>query len=141
MAKIAIVRRSEIPAISEIIEHGEVHNLGEQRDFRRHPLLDEFIPQHGRLSLAWVRLRAGEILAPHRHPTASLLLCTGGRGIILELPDRVVEPGDAVLVPAGSVHGFKGLEPSGIEGLSIQFEDRGLYEDTSKPRVHFERDE
>jgi quercetin dioxygenase-like cupin family protein len=140
MATIAIVRRSEIPAISEIMEHGELHNLGEQRDFRRHPLLDEFIPKYGRLSLAWVRLRANEILAPHRHPTASLLLCTEGRGIVLELPDRVIEPGDAVLVPSGSIHGFKGLAPSGIEGLSIQFDDRGLYEDPSKPRVEFERD-
>lgn len=140
MATIAIVRRSEIPAISEIMEHGELHNLGELRDFRRHPLLDEFIPQQGRLSLAWVRLRAGEILAPHRHPTASLLLCMGGRGIVLDLPDRVIEPGDAVLVPPGSTHGFKGLDPFGIEGLSIQFEERGLYEDTSKPRVEFKRD-
>jgi len=140
MAKIAIVSRSEIPAISEIMEHGELHSLGEQRDFRRHPLLNEFIPQQARLSMAWVRLRAGEILAPHRHPTASLLLCTGGCGIVLELPDRVISLGDAVLVPAGSTHGFKGLEPSGIEGLSIQFEDRGLYEDPSKPRVEFERD-
>ena len=72
-----------------------------------------------------------------RSPTESLLLCTGGRGIILDHPGPPIEPGDAVLVPIGSTHGFKGLEPTGIEGLSIQFEERGLYEDVSNPRVKF----
>ncbi|MBX3218644.1 MAG: hypothetical protein KF850_41950, partial [Labilithrix sp.] len=71
--------------------------------------------------------------------TPSLLLCMGGRGIVLDLPDRIIEPGDAVLVPVGSTHGFKGLDPTGIEGLSIQFEDRGLYEDVTRPQVVFEQ--
>ena len=88
----------------------------------------------------WVRLKSEEVLAPHQHPTASLLICTGGRGIILDQPDTIITPGDAVLVHAGSTHGFKGLGPTGIEGLSIQFEGTGLYEDTSKPRVEFRRD-
>ncbi len=136
---IAIVRRSEIEMITEIMEDGEMHQLGELRDFRRHPLLAEFIPERARLAIAWVRLGPGQILAPHRHPTPSLLLCTGGRGIVLDLPDRIIEPGDAVLVPVGSTHGFKGLEPTGIEGLSIQFEERGLYEDVTRPQVVFEQ--
>jgi quercetin dioxygenase-like cupin family protein len=135
---IAIVRRVDITAISEIMEDGELHHLGEQRDFRRHPLLAAFIPERARLAIAWVKLGPGQILASHRHPTRSLLLCTGGRGIVLEHPDQIIEPGDAVLVPEGSTHGFKGLDPAGIEGLSIQFEDRGLYEDTSSPLVQFE---
>jgi quercetin dioxygenase-like cupin family protein len=139
MSKVAVIRRSEIPAISEVMEGGELHHLGELRDFRKHPLLAEFIPENGRLALAWVRLKPNEVLASHVHPTASLLLCTGGRGIVLEWPDRIIEPGDAVLVPVGSTHGFKGLDPTGIEGLSIQFEERGLYEDPSRPRVKFEQ--
>lgn len=136
---VVIIGRNEIPAISEVMEGGEMHQLGELRDFRRHPALAKFIPENARLAIAWVRLRPDEVLASHRHPTASLLLCTGGRGIVLERPDRIIEPGDAVLVPVGSTHGFQGLAPTGIEGLSIQFEERGLYEDTSKPRVEFER--
>jgi quercetin dioxygenase-like cupin family protein len=139
ITSIAVIRRDEIPAISEIMEDGELHHLGELRDFRRHPVLASFIPEQGRLAIAWVRLRAGEILAAHRHPTASLLLCVGGRGIVLDRPDDIILPGDAVCVPAGSTHGFMGLEPNGVEGLSIQFEERGLYEDTSRPQVHFER--
>lgn len=135
--RITIVRRNDIPAISEVEEGGEVHPLGELRDFRRHPQLAEFIPDQARLSIAWVRLRAGEELPPHIHPTASLLLCTAGSGIVLGAPDDIIGPGDAVLVYAGSTHGFRGLEPTGIEGLSIQFEERGLYEDPSRPRVHF----
>jgi len=137
MSKIAIVRRADIPAISEIVEDGELHQLGELRDFRRHPLLAKFIPERARLAIAWVRLQPNQELAPHLHPTPSLLLCTGGRGIIIGMPEPVIEPGDAILVPPGSTHGFMGLPPTGVEGLSIQFEERGLYEDTANPQVKF----
>ena len=138
---ITVVRRADIPSITEILEDGELHQLGEQRDFRRHPLLAQFIPERARLAIAWVRLGPNQELKPHRHTTPSLLLCTGGRGIILEQPEPVIEPGDAVLVPVGSTHGFRGLPPTGIEGLSIQFEERGLYEDVANPLVKFGRND
>jgi quercetin dioxygenase-like cupin family protein len=138
LPSIAVVRRADIPLITEVIEDGELHELGELRDFRRHPLLAKFIPEQARLAIAWVRLAPNQELKPHRHPTPSLLLCTGGRGIILDQPEPIIEPGDAILVPVGSTHGFKGLPPTGVEGLSIQFEERGLYEDVADPLVKFE---
>src|SRR5688572_8093264 len=109
VSSIAIVRRADIPFITEVMEDGELHELGELRDFRKHPLLAAFLPERARLAIAWVRLAPDQELKPHVHPTPSLLLCTGGRGMILDLPDTVIEPGDAILVPVGSTHGFKGL--------------------------------
>jgi hypothetical protein len=46
--------------------------------------------------------------------------------------------GDAVLVPAGSPHGFVGAGDKGFWGLSLQFESRGLYEDLRDPWASFE---
>ena len=45
--------------------------------------------------------------------------------------------GDALLVPPGRLHGFKGAEPNGFWGLSLQFDSRGLYEDYSDPWATF----
>lgn len=138
LSKIVIIPRNDIRCVTEIIENGEVHSLGEQRDFRRHPQLDEFLSGEGRLGIAWVRLGPGQVLAPHGHPTRSLILVCKGRGVLLDNGETQLQEGDAVLVPPGYVHGFRGLEPDGVEGLSVQFEGLGLYEDTENPRVKFE---
>jgi len=138
LSTITIIPRKEIQAVTEVIEDGEVHSLGEQRDFRRNPMLDEFLSERGRLGIAWVRLGPGQVLAPHRHPTRSMILVCRGRGMLIDQGETALDEGDAILVPAGHLHGFRGLEPDGVEGLSIQFEDRGLYEDMTRPQVDFE---
>jgi quercetin dioxygenase-like cupin family protein len=137
LSKIVIIPRSDIRCVTEVMEDGELHSLGEQRDFRRHPLLDEFLSEEGRLGIAWVRLGPGQILAPHRHPTRSLILVCRGQGVLMDNGETPLHEGDAVLVPPGYLHGFRGLEPDGVEGLSVQFEGLGLYEDLEKARVEF----
>lgn len=138
LSTLTIIPRNEIEAVSEILEDGHMHALGEQRDFRRNPLLASFLSEQARLAIAWVRLGAGQVLEPHRHPIRSMILVCRGRGEVLGDVKAQLKEGDAVLVPANFLHGFRGLEPNGVEGLSIQFDDRGLYEDVSNPRVAFE---
>jgi hypothetical protein len=48
--------------------------------------------------------------------------------------------GDVVLIPRGCLHGFVGAGESGFWALSVQFEERGLYEDSSNPLVNFASD-
>lgn len=138
LSKIVIIPRIDIRCVTEVVEDGELHSLGEQRDFRRHPLLDQFLSDEGRLGMAWVRLGPGQILAPHRHPTRSLILVCRGQGVLLDNGESPLHAGDAVLVPPDYLHGFRGLEPDGVEGLSVQFEGLGLYEDLENARVKFE---
>jgi quercetin dioxygenase-like cupin family protein len=138
-SNITLIRRAEIPLITEVVEDGERRELGEVRAFRSHPLLAEFIPDDGsRIALAWVRLGPNQETKPHRHPIASLVMCTAGRGMIVDRPEPIIEPGDILLLPAGSTHGFKGLPPTGVEGISIQFEG-GLYDDMANPKIQFVR--
>jgi quercetin dioxygenase-like cupin family protein len=137
ISTITIVPRTEIEAVTEVVEDGHTHSLGEQRDFRRNPLLAQFLSERGRLAIAWVRLGAGQVLEPHRHPLRSMVLVCRGRGELIGPFEAPLAEGDAVLVPANYLHGFRGLGPEGVEGLSIQFDDRGLYEDIEHPLVGF----
>lgn len=136
---VRIVPRNKIEMITEVVENGQRHFLGEVRDFRRHPTLAEFIPESApHFGISWVRLGPGEVLAPHRHPADGLLVCVAGSGFVVGDTEAPIEVGDAVLVDAGSCHGFKGGEPDGIEGLSMAFGVSGYYTDLSNPQVRFE---
>lgn len=139
LSTVIIVPRSEVQAVSEVVEDGERHFLGEQRDFRRHPALAEFLADTVRLGIAWVRLGPGQTLEPHRHPTRSMIIVCRGQGVLLDGGEKPLNEGDIVLVPENYAHGFRGLEPTGVEGLSLQFEGLGLYEDVANPRVKFEQ--
>jgi quercetin dioxygenase-like cupin family protein len=139
LSTITIVPRSEVQAVSEVMEDGALHFLGEQRDFRRHPALAEFLAETVRLGVAWVRLGPGQVLQPHRHPTRSMIIVCRGEGVLLDQGEKPLREGDTVLVPADYLHGFRGLAPNGVEGLSIQLEGLGLYEDVNNPRVTFEK--
>ena len=139
LSTVTIIPRSDVRAVTEVFEDGERHFLGEQRDFRRHPLLAEFLAETVRVGIAWVRLGPGQTLEPHGHPTRSMILVCRGSGVLLDNGEKPLNEGDIVLVPAGYPHGFRGLDPDGVEGLSIQFEGLGLYEDVENPRVKFEK--
>ncbi|MFE6912243.1 cupin domain-containing protein [Streptomyces erythrochromogenes] len=131
------VMRSDIRAITTVEVDGEVHDLGEHRDFRRNEALASFIPEQGRTSLAWVRLRDGETLAPHQHPTKSMILvCKGSVRLVGDVQQDLAE-GDIVCVPPGRLHGFATSAGEEFHGLSVQFEGSGLYEDEHAARVRF----
>jgi len=137
-APMKIVRRADIPAITQVEVDGVLHRLGIHQDFRRHPVLEEFLPDSARLSLAWVHLEAGEELAVHAHPTASLIIVTTGLGRCLGDLDSDFAEGDVIVVPAGARHGFVGMGPCGYWALSVQLEGHGLYESLDEARVRFE---
>lgn len=132
------VAREQIRAITEVEIAGKTHLLGQHRDFRRHPGLAAFLPDAGRPSFAWVRLRDGESLAVHQHPTKSMILvCSGSVMLTGDEPRQLLE-GDTVCVPALGKHGFSTRPGERFHGLSIQFEGDGLYEKDGQARVAFD---
>ncbi|MFG2640361.1 cupin domain-containing protein [Streptomyces sp. NPDC048370] len=132
-----IVARDTIRALTSVEVGGEVHQLGEHRDFRRHDELADFLPEQGRLSLAWVRLRDGERLDIHEHPTKSVIIVCKGSVRLIGDREGMLAEGDTVCVPPGSLHGFETAPGEEFHGLSVQFEGAGLYEDEVGPRVRF----
>lgn len=136
--KVFLVARETIRAITACEVDGVRHYLGEHRDFRRHEELQRFIPEWGRFSFSWVRLRDGEVLDNHQHPTRSMILVCRGSVYVTGEAEQLLGEGDAVCVPPGRLHGFR-TEPGQLfHGLSIQFEGKGLYEDEFAPRVRFD---
>jgi mannose-6-phosphate isomerase-like protein (cupin superfamily) len=134
-----VVARETIPPIHDVEEGGALRGLGELRDFRWNDQLRDFMPSAEELSISWVELADGETLAPHRHPTQSMMVFYGGTGQMLGERQGPVGEGDVVVVPAGREHGFTGGE-GGLQALSIQF-GRGLYTNPAEPRVHFSNED
>ena len=131
-----LVSRDSIPAIHSVKIKEEIHNLGILKDFRAHPDLRKVLPETSRPSFSWVHLKNEEILNPHTHPIASMIIAC--KGDAMSLGDVVVnlKEGDVFFIPPNTVHGFKGLN-QGFWGLSLQFEERGLYEDVNNPLANF----
>lgn len=116
--------------------NGALHDLGVVKILSQHPALAEFIPPQSELAISWVRLENDQELLVHQHPEASLILICDGSGKTLGTTERNIEAGDVVLVPPHSLHGFKGTH-EGFWALSIQFNGKALYEDTTRPNVVF----
>src|SRR5262249_33250943 len=98
----------------------------------------EFIPETGRFSVSWTRLKKNEELSPHRHPTSSMIIICEGEGQMLGDLTGPLQAGDIALIPPNSAHGFIGKGKEGFWALSIQFEGLGLYENPSQARTKFE---
>jgi quercetin dioxygenase-like cupin family protein len=134
---VRLIHRDEIPEIRSVVVNGEQHNLGILKDFRRHPELQDFIPDPARLSMSWVHLDPGEVLNTHVHPTPSMIVVAHGEGQVDGDLEAALTTGDIVAIPAGCYHGFRGAGTHGLWALSIQFEGLGLYEDAGNARVRF----
>ena len=130
-----IIRRADLPELNAVTVEGEKHELGRVLNFRSETFLDGVLPDT--LSLAWVQLQSGQILAEHVHETDSMILVTEGEGRVLGDWGGAIRTGDTIFVPAGGVHGFRGEGCKGFWGLSIQFESTSLYDDPGNPRVRF----
>ena len=133
-----IVERDEIPELRTVVVDGEEHNLGILKDFRRHPGIAALIPDLARLSISWVRLAPGEQLEPHVHSIASMIVVAEGQGRTLGDLEEPFRAGDVIAIPAGRHHGFVGAGEDGFWALSVQFEERGLYERPDDPLVTFD---
>lgn len=136
-AHVSVVTRDELPAITEAIVNGELHPLGIVKDFRRHAGIAGFLPARLPTSFAWVHLAVGETLAPHVHPCESMIIVTRGEGELLGDTVAPLREGDVVMVPRGRLHGFRGRGGDGFWALSIQLEERGLYEHDADPLTTF----
>lgn len=134
---VIVIPRVDVPAIYEIEEGGKKHELGEHRDFSRHPVLKEAIPDNARLGISWAKLKPDQVLEPHLHPIMSMIIVCRGGGRLLGDKVGPLHEGDVVVVPPGRLHGFVGGDPDGLTVLSVQFEMRGLYEDTKNALVEF----
>ncbi|ARB91018.1 cupin domain-containing protein [Legionella longbeachae] len=133
-----IFNRDQIPSIRSIEENGKPTYLGIVKNFRSIEQLDQFIPQNGRLAASWVRLAKDEILEVHTHPVSSLYIITEGEAYLLNgISQQLLKKGDIITIPPDADHGFIGAGLNGYWGLSIQFEERGIYEDPKQPLVNF----
>jgi quercetin dioxygenase-like cupin family protein len=138
---VELVKRDDVPSMRTIVVDGVEHWLGHVKDFTKNSNLADFLPKDNRVSMAWVRLEAGEELTPHVHPVPSMILIVEGSARTTGDKHAVMSAGDALLVPQRRPHGFVGLAPNGFWGLSIQFDSRGLYEDIEDPWATFLADE
>jgi quercetin dioxygenase-like cupin family protein len=137
--KIQIINRDQIPSLTSVDIGSAQHHLGILKDFRKSPLIARFLPETSRTSFSWVHLEASELLEPHVHPTASMIIMAHGEGLLLDGDARSrLDAGDVVIIPGGCAHGFVGAGPVGYWALSIQFDGMGLYEDPANARVSFQ---
>jgi quercetin dioxygenase-like cupin family protein len=134
---ISIIRRRDIPSLHSVSVDGVERNLGVLKDFRKHPVIDEFMPEGARTSMSWVHLESGERLDVHVHPTETMIVVAHGHGRIEGDLEATFQDGDVIAIPRGCHHGFVGASGGGFWALSIQFEGLGLYEDPSAGRVRF----
>jgi len=67
-----------------------------------------------------------------------MIIITSGKARLTGDNPCVVTEGDIICVPRNTKHGFIGDGPNGFWGLSIQFEERGLYEEPDKALVMFD---
>ncbi|MEH2079522.1 MAG: hypothetical protein V7K89_05765 [Nostoc sp.] len=135
--KIKIIRRDEIPSLTHVLIDNIEQNLGILKDFRKHSDLLDFLPNEGRVSLAWVHLKPLEKLACHVHPIKTMIIMCHGHGRIQGEIDAEFSDGDVVIIPNGSLHGFVGAGNQGFWALSVQLEGRGLYENPNEAQVEF----
>lgn len=137
LTEVSVIGRNHISAITSVTVDGQLHRLGEHRDFRRHSILKHFLPEEGRHSFSWVQLRDGEILDNHEHPTKSMILVCRGSAQLTGDSEQMLTEGDIICVPPGKKHGFHTVPGQVFHGLSVQFEGEGLYENEHSPRVKF----
>jgi quercetin dioxygenase-like cupin family protein len=136
--KMQVIPRDELPVLEAVNVEGKTYNLGKLLEFRKHPVLSQFLPEEtARLSVAWVNLKKGQVLEVHQHPTVSMIIVCDGQGEVMGDCQQPLNAGDVVVVPPNSKHGFRGLGTDGFWALSIQFEGLGLYENRDAPRVRF----
>lgn len=136
---VAVVPRNTIPAIHSVTQDDMVHQIGELRDFTWHEGMKEFLLPFKDLSISWVRLQKGQVLAPHLHPVKSLIIIVKGNGQLTGQKNLPLNEGDSVIVPPGCLHGFECRDDKGFHGLTIQFEG-GLYTHPDDARVKFVED-
>lgn len=138
--KIQVIQRDSIESLTSITVDGKNYNLGLHKDFRKDNYLKDFLPENCRLSLAWVHLKNGETLETHEHPIETMIIMCKGTGKMHGDLEKDIAEGDVIVIPRESKHGFTGTGENGYWALSVQLEQRGLYEIQSDAMVGFQND-
>lgn len=134
-----VVKREAIPSIHTVDQNGEVHVIGEFRDFRWNAELQKFLQNATAFSVSWAVLRHREVLKAHVHPIQSMMVIYAGAGEVFGDLCRPLNAGEVLVVPAGCSHGFIG-GPESMCAVTIQL-GRGFYTNPDKPRISFVDDE
>src|SRR5687768_13892742 len=108
---IQIVKRDTIPPITTVEEGGELHHLGELRDFSWSEPLRSFMGAGSGFSASWVQLAHREVLEAHTHPVLSMMVFYAGKGELIGDLCQPLEGDEVVVVPPGCQHGFIGGPP------------------------------
>lgn len=136
--KIIIVKRDSLPALTHVDVDDRQVDIGELRDFGRHEALRACMAANAStVSFAWTTLKPGQTLAMHTHPVDSMILVCEGAGRYFGEYDAELGAGDIIYVRSNALHGFQAAADSCLQCLSIQFEGRGLYEDSERSLVKF----
>ena len=135
---IKIIERDSIEALRSVMVGNKEYYLGLHKDFRKDPALNEFLPENCRLSLAWVHLKKDEVLETHEHPIETMIIMCKGTGKMHGDLEKEISEGDVIIISRGAKHGFTGTGQEGYWALSVQLEQRGLYENQSAALVNFQ---
>ena len=133
--QLKVISRDSLKTINETIVDGIKHDLGILKNFADNEILAREFPYN--FSCAWVRLENGQLLSPHTHEEDSMIILTEGNGHFTGVNKYPLSAGDIVFVPSGATHGFETKQGEGFWGLSVQFNEKSLYEEENKPRVKF----
>ncbi|MDW6002246.1 cupin domain-containing protein [Vibrio mangrovi] len=132
---VKVIERVNIPTISHVNINGELHYIGNVQPLNNNPEFREFINNIGNGSgISYVKLNPGETHNIHTHDVESLLIVTKGKARLLG-KNIIVSENNIICIPRGTEHGFSCDQNSGLEGISIQFEDGALFENT--PNITF----
>lgn len=133
-----VISRSEMSTLTHVEKNGELFYLGQLKDFRKVDAIKKIMPNFGRTSLSWVSLNSGDELKAHEHPIFSMVIVTSGQVELTGDLQQFLNEGAVVCIPPHTKHGFIGRGENGFWGLSVQFEERGLYEDSKNALVRFD---
>lgn len=136
-SSINIISRNSIQSLHSVIIDGNKHYLGVHKDFRKDVNLKQFLPDRCRLSIAWVYLKKDEKLDVHEHPIETLIIICNGSGKMIGDLEKEIHEGDVITIRRGAKHGFIGGGENGYWALSLQLEERGLYENAEEALVSF----
>ena len=123
LSRIHIIPRHDIPAIFSEHRENQHQDVGDVRIFFNHDLLKQFLPDQTKISFAWAYLVAGEILSPHAHPHATMIIVVQGNGKLIGQIQKPIASGDTILIPAHCSYGFTDISTEGLHAVTIHFND------------------
>lgn len=94
------------------------------KNFKTHPALNGFFEENaGFLSLQWIKLGKADKISVHEHEVDTLIISCMGECLLVGDMRRIIEEGDAVVIPKHFKHGLLPHTSKLFWGLSLRFYD------------------